>query len=362
MKSKIYNSVLQTLICKSIDDSGAVKLIDADVMNQLQSWESVAAFRLQTYGSHQGETVSIGASFTRESDGAVFSDAFRNLGPAETTNLQSFDVIDLINEAVHRAFDEIANLETRLPDAEISSALCVRALKSLTDYSVTSIDKADRLIARAHEIDPRGAYLSWRGYLRTFMLGEMQNKNMSTSPEEMERFIVQALEIDNANSHVLAVAAFLRSIWAVSIGEALELAERSNKLNPSNPLGISYLGMVNSHIGNLEKGYLLGKRAYALTTNGMTRSSIGYVAMRTAACAGRFSEALRVGEELRRAMPGFVAPMRMMGLLYSELGQHERAAEIEAELQKPDPDYSIKGVRAYYRNAPQMRNTALANL
>ncbi|QDG76406.1 hypothetical protein [Labrenzia sp. PHM005] len=357
-KSKIFNSVLQTLICKSVDESGAVKIIDADVMNQLQSLEKKAAFRLKTYGSDIG----IGASLIREADGTIFSDAFRCLSQDENAILQSFDVIDLVNEAVHRAFDEIAKLQTRLPNTEISSAMCLNALKSLTDYSAESISEADQLIARAYEINPRGAYLSWRGYLRTFLLGEKHDCCAISTAEEMENFITKAMEMDKTNSLILSVGAFMRSIWSVSIGEALELAERSNRLNPSNPLGISYLGMVNSHIGNLEKGYRLGKRAYALTTNGMTRCSIGYVAMRTAACAGHFSEALRIGEDLTRTMPGFRSPMRMMGMLYSELGRFDRATQIEKTLQETDPEYSLKKIRSYYKNSPQMQKTALAHL
>ena len=262
---------------------------------------------------------------------------------------------------MHRALDEIATLGSRIPDADLSAALCLNALRSLEEYSAPTLAKADKLIERAYEMDPRGSYLAWRGYLRTFRLGEKQGGCPQAISEEMESLILRAVELEPSNSMVLSMAAFMRSVWRVSGSQALEYAEKSNKLNPTNALGISYLGLVHSHIGNHQKGYELARRAQALTSKGMMRSSIGYVAMRTAACAGHFGEAVRIGEELCQAIPGFVAPRRMMGLLYQELGMQEQAEALAEGLQAIDPTYDLRDIRQYYRTAPQMKNSALAN-
>ena len=196
--------------------------------------------------------------------------------------------------------------------------------------------------------------------MRTFLLGESSDVCGLSTRDEMHELINKAEELDTLNSVVLSLAAFIRSMWLLDNAEALELARKSNQLNPANALGIAYLGMVHTHLGDFETGYTLTRKANRLIVRGTTKSSIAYVAMRSAACAGHLSEALAIGEQLGRTAPEFIAPKHLIGLLYLKCDQAEKAEELLIELRRNDPDYSYDRMIDVYRASPLLKNSDIA--
>ncbi|GAB5446771.1 AfsR/SARP family transcriptional regulator [Gymnodinialimonas sp.] len=351
VQAQTYNAVLQDLICKSIDDTGKVHLLDEASMPGLSRTDAERAFRVQISSVDAGGAKGVSVNLTRSLDGTIFTNLIRLS--------DSIDMIDLVNEAVEQSLNEIASYEAQLPVAKIATAMCFRAMRSVTDYAPATIEAADTLIAKAYEIDPQPVFLAWRAYLRTFLLGEGGGGNSQAISEEMERFISLAEEQEPGNSIILSLAAFIRSMWLLSNEEALELAQRSHTLNPSNPYGISYLGMVHTHLGNFEEGYRLTRRANALAVPRSAKSSIRYVAMRSAACAGRYTEALKIGEALGRDAPHFVAPKRLMGMLYMKCGRVADAEAMVETLRAHEPDYSLEKMRDAFRASPLLHRSKL---
>lgn len=346
-----YDTILQGLICKSIDDTGKVQLVDEGAMPGLSRLDAERAFRVEVNSVEMPGLKSVSVNLTRALDGTVFTNLVRL---SETV-----DMVDLVNEAVEQSLNEIAGYEAQLPAAKIATAICFRAMKSITDYAPTTIEAADRQIAKAHEIDPQPVFLAWRAYLRTFLLGESGGGNSQAISQEMERFISLAEEQEPGNSIILSLAAFIRSMWLLSNEEALELAQRSHQLNPSNPYGISYLGMVHTHLGNFEEGYRLTRRANALTVSRSAKSSIRYVAMRSAACAGRYTEAIKIGEALDRDATHFLAPKRLMGMLYMKCGRVADAEAMVETLRLHEHDYSMEKMRDAFRASPLLHRSKL---
>jgi hypothetical protein len=352
--AQTYDTVLQDLICKSIDDAGRVRLLDEGDMPRLSRAEAERAFRVQVASADMGGgTRGVSVNMSRSSDGSVFTNLVRVS--------DDIDMIDLVNEAVMHSMEEIARYGNDLPHHKIATALTVRALMTVTNYAPSTIENADALIARAYEIDPQPAFLAWRAYLRTFLLGEAVGGNAQAIREEMERMIALAEEQDPHNSIVLSLAAFIHSMWLLSNENALELAQRSHKLNPANAYGISYLGMVHTHLGNFEEGYRLTRRANSLTVHPNAKSSIRYVAMRSAACAGRYTEAIVIGETLARDTPSFVAPKRLMGMLYMKVGRVEEAEAMVEILKQHEPDYSVEKMRDAFRASPLLHRSSLGS-
>lgn len=355
-----FNAVMQDLICKSIDDNGRVQLVDEATMPGLSRADAERAFRVQVNSLDHSGGRGFSVNLTRSVDGTIFSNLIRLSGAGGSSALQvdGFDVIDLVNEAVEQSLNEIAGYEARIPEARLATALCFRAMKSITDYSPDALHGADRLLAKAYDIDPQPVFLAWRAYLRTFLLGEGGADAQSTR-EEMEHFISLAEEQEPGNSIILSLAAFIRSMWLLSNEEAFELAQRSNTLNPTNPFGISYLGMVHTHLGNFEEGYRLTRRANSLRVSPTAKSSIRYVAMRSAACAGHYAEALRIGEALGRDAPNFTAPKRLMGLLYMKSGRTAEAEAMVEIMRRTESDYSLEKMRDSFRASPLLHRSDL---
>lgn len=351
--TQTYNAVLQDLICKSIDDTGRVQLVDEVSMSGLSRVDAERAFRVQVSSVEAAGNRGVSVNLTRSLDGTIFTTLTR------VSNNIDIDMIDMVNEAVEQSLEEIAGYEAQLPVAKIATAMCFRAMKSVTDYAPATIENADRMIARAYDIDPQPVFLAWRAYLRTFLLGEGGGNDPQAIRQEMERFISLAEEQHPGNSIILSLAAFIRSMWLLANEEALELAQRSHTLNPSNPYGISYLGMVHTHLGNFEEGYRLTKRANELLVSRSAKSSIRYVAMRSAACAGRYTEAIKIGEILAREAPHFVAPKRLMGMLYMKCGRVADAEAMVHILQQHEPDYSIEKMRDAFRASPLLHRSKL---
>lgn len=357
--SQTYNAVMQDLICKSIDDNGRVQLVDEATMPGLSRADAERAFRVQVNSVDAGDGLGFSVNLTRSMDGTIFSNLIRLSGAGTTMQVDGFDVIDLVNEAVEQSLEEISGYEARIPEARIATALCFRAMKSIQDYSPEAIETADGLLAKAHSIDPQPVFLAWRAYLRTFLLGEGGGSDAQATRQEMERFISLAEEQQPGNSIILSLAAFIRSMWLLANEEAFDLAQRSNRLNPTNPFGISYLGMVHTHLGNFEEGYRLTQRANSLSVSRTAKSSIRYVAMRSAACAGRYEEAIKIGEALGRAAPGFIAPKRLMGLLYMKCGHMAEAEAMVLTLRQHEPDYSLEKMRDAFRASPLLHRSDL---
>ena len=359
LKSRTFNAVMQDLICKSIDDNGRVQLVDETSMTGLSHTDAERAFRVHVNSIDHRGRLGFSVNMTRSADGTIFSNLIRLSGAGASPQVDGFDVIDLVNEAVEQSLEEIAGYEAQIPEARIATALCFRAMKSLDDYSPGSIENADQLLVKAYGIDPQPVFLAWRAYLRTFLLGEGGGACAQSTREEMELFITLAEEQQPGNSIILSLAAFIRSMWLLSNEEAFDLAQRSNTLNPTNPFGISYLGMVHTHLGNFEEGYRLTRRANSLSVSPAAKSSIRYVAMRSAACAGRYGEALKIGEALSRDAPHFVAPKRLMGLLYMKCGRMAEAETLVETLRLQEPDYSLEKMRDAFRASPLLHKSEL---
>ncbi|SNR77015.1 hypothetical protein [Puniceibacterium sediminis] len=351
-KTAAINSVLLDLICKSIDENGRVKIVDEATMSGLRPTDAARAFRVQVNSLENGGGVGVSTTLTRSYDGTVFSNEMRVTQGADLLGQDENGGIDLVNEAVQCALDEIVSYEERLSESQIATALCLSAVRSALDLSGGSLERADRRLETAYEIDPQPVFLAWRAYLRTFQLGENGNICRQSTQDEMQHLISLAEEQQPGNSIILSLSAFIRSMWLLSNEEALGLAVRSTAINPANPVGIAYLGMVQTHLGHFEEGYKLTRRANALTSRGLMKRSIRYVAMRSAACAGHYAEALRIGEGLSRDLPGFVAPKRLMGLLYMKDGRPDLAELVAEDMRQVESDYSLDKMQDFFRASP----------
>ncbi|WP_156901436.1 hypothetical protein [Nisaea denitrificans] len=263
----------------------------------------------------------------------------------------------LINQTVDIAIFEIKLLLSD-HDAAKATILGIEAVQLMFQGERDGLGKADKLLDSAFDRSPRGIALAWKAYLRTFLAGEHRTDRAAQS-DEVRSMIRDALQAEPHNSTILALASHVHSFVLGEYEAAHELAEASLKYNPSNPLGLVYLGRAKSYLGDFENGYILANRAREVAGPGPYRYTIDFMCGVTAALAGRHDEALRLQELARRLHPGYRAPLRYLVALYLKLGQRDMALGVLQELKLMEPDFSLRLMREQSYPSAGLRSSGL---
>ncbi|MEM9030148.1 MAG: hypothetical protein AAGC70_17430 [Pseudomonadota bacterium] len=266
---------------------------------------------------------------------------------------KSGDEFHFGSEAFLRQTNHIASLATNalvnaLPkkaQSEIASAVCYRGAVSLFKLGGANFQLADRLFARAFELEPKGVYLGWRAYARTFMLAERSFVCRQSVAEEAMDFIGRALELDPCNSYISGFAAQVHNIINRCYVSAYEFAERSVELNRSNPVGWSQLGAAKCHLGEIESGF--EDTCFALRISGAApyRFQLAGISCIAGAMAGQVDRAVSVGEASHALAPSFGPPMRYLSVLYLHQGDEAKSIEMVERLRVAEPDFDYDSLK-----------------
>src|SRR5262249_24098351 len=103
-------------------------------------------------------------------------------------------VMRCINLVVNVAIDQLMRIRGENPQRVASSAMCYSGILRLYRLGKINFEAADKLFAGAFEIEPRGIYLAWRAYLRTFLLVERMDSCRHTIQAPAFHLIHPALQ------------------------------------------------------------------------------------------------------------------------------------------------------------------------
>jgi tetratricopeptide (TPR) repeat protein len=260
---------------------------------------------------------------------------------------------DIEEPAVFRNLNELVQevLQNLLTDFDAgkerhaASALCRQGIKSLFGLTYEGLQIADQLFERAFEIEPRGMYLAWRAYLRTYLLMEFLPSNRQEVAEEAVAFMYRALELEPNNSYVASFSAQVHSIVRKSHVAAFEMAERSIQLNRANPLGWACLGISECHLGKAKLGFEHTLLARELVGSTPLRFQISTLACIAATMAGEIDNSILLGEASHGLAPAFKPPMRFLSVLYLLRDQQEQSETMVAKLKITEPNFSYDLLR-----------------
>jgi tetratricopeptide (TPR) repeat protein len=248
----------------------------------------------------------------------------------------------LINQAVDVAGHYLYRTASS-PEACVAFGQAFEAVHRMLKIELAEVDRADALLASAHEADPRPVYLAWRAYARSIYFGELYDR--PDAKGEAEELARRAIEADPHNATVLALTShvygFVLRKWAL----AHELAERSVKCNPGLPLAHNYLGKAKLELGQYEAGYRETHHGLELSGQApyrhMQYATYGLASLAT----GRFDEALRVAEIVHSTVPIFRPLRRYLVPLYLRLGERDKARDAFEKMCLIEPSFSLKAMR-----------------
>lgn len=240
-----------------------------------------------------------------------------------------------------------ALLRTTEPDQpELdASSLCYQGIQEVFTLQRDNFLRADKFFKQAFEREPKGIYLAWRSYLRTFMIAERAYDCRQTIEEECVALMRQALELDPYNSYVASFSAQSHIIAKRSYVAASELAERSIQLNQANPVGWAQLGVAQAHLGQAKEGFRHTLRARQICGAARFRFHIDGLSCIVGTMAGEFEQATKIGEVSHAFAPNFAPAMRYLTALYYRQGSEESAFDMIQKLRKFEPDFDCDKLR-----------------
>jgi tetratricopeptide (TPR) repeat protein len=262
-----------------------------------------------------------------------------------------------VNEAACVAIEQLSRRHATGNGASEAAAICNAGIRHLFKLGKENFARADTLFAEAFDMEPRGVYLAWRAYLRTFLHAEQRDVCRKSIDEEAFAYLRQAVEIEPNNSYVAALGAHVYSLIRRSYVSAYELAERSIEINPSNPIGWACLGIAKCYLGNSNEGFQDTLVARSIAGYAPCRYQLDALSCIAGAMAGRLDEAIQLGEASHALAPNFASPLRYLTALYFHQGETDRSFEISEKLRVIEPDFSYRKLKERDYPAAGLRKT-----
>lgn len=365
--SVIAESVLDS-IAKTIAELGAARIVDRrhedgkDAgLDQSSASHNTLALHSDIFGSDTKQIIRL-ALLQYPANTLAWSS---NLQPSgdETLNVNDPDVMRCINQVVSVAIDQFIKMRSDGSGRTAASTLCHSGILHLFRLGKVNFQAADKLFAGAFEIEPRGIYLAWRAYLRTFLLAERQYTCRQTVEAEALDFMYRALELEPHNSYVAALSAHVQTMMRRSYVAAYELAERSIELNHANPIGWVCLGIAKSYLGKSREGFDHTLLARAIAGSAPFRYQIDALSSIAGTIAGELDKAIFLAEASHALAPAFAPPLRYLSALYAHEGRHDLSGEMVRKLQASEPDFCYDKLRdKAYPAAGLHRTSIIASL
>lgn len=347
--SIVADSLLDS-IAKTVVELGVAKVYDRRALSEqdqsglddLKSQDALSV-RTEFFDSEAKKIVRL----------ALLQIPENSLAWSSTLQLPSEAAIDVddprvracINLVVNVAVDQFAKINADRSEKSLASALCHSGILHLFRLGRANFETADNLFARAFDIEPRGIYLAWRAYVRTFLFAERQYTSREAIEEEAFDFVRRALEMEPYNSYVAALSAHVHSITRRSDAAAYELAERSIQLNHANPLGWASLGIAETYLGKASDGLRHTLLAREIAGYAPYRYQLDAFSFIASAVVGDMDRAIMMAEACHALAPTFAPPLRYLSALYAYKGQDELSLQMVKKLRVNEPDFSLDRLR-----------------
>ncbi len=335
-KASIVTDSLLDTIAKSVVELGVAKVYDRRELSQQQpngrdelKLRDALSLRTEFIDSEAKKIVRLALLQMPESSLAWSSTL--QLSNEQINHIDDAGMKACINLVVNVAVDQFSKLNGSESEQSRASALCRSGITHLFRLGKANFETADTLFARAFEIEPRGIYLAWRAYVRTFLLAERHYTNRETIEEEAFDFMRRALAMEPYNSYVAALSAHVHSITRRSDAAAYELAERSIQLNHANPLGWAVIGVAETYLGKVNDGVrhtLLAREIAGFAPYRYQLDAFSFIA---SAMAGDTNRAIQLAEACHALAPDFKPPLRYLSALYAYKGLDELSLRDGAE-------------------------------
>ncbi|MER8665043.1 hypothetical protein NKH34_28460 [Mesorhizobium sp. M1148] len=240
-------------------------------------------------------------------------------------------------ERVCEAFAESASIDGA--DA-CASVLAHQARNLFFRLDKKSLVAADSLFKRAFEIEPRGRYLVWRGFLRNAAFFQHRTMSFLDNVAPVTEFAAEALRHSPDDAVVQTISSQIEYIHQGNLRTPLVMAQRGVERDPTDPLGWALLSNALSTNGKLEEGYQTARRALELTKHSPYQFYFEHFACMAATALADYDQALLHARTALRFRPDFVSTRRYEVALQLRRVEVPQLRQAVKALREQEPDFA----------------------
>lgn len=253
---------------------------------------------------------------------------------------QSVDLDRLALNTVERVSDAFAEAAAIDGADACASVLAHQARNLFFRLDMKSLVAADTLFKRAFEIEPRGRFLVWRGFLRNAAFFQHRTMSFLDNTAPVIELAVEALRHSPDDAVVQTISSQIEYVHQGNLRTPLVMAQRGVERDPTDPLGWALLSNALSTNGRLEEGYQTAKRALELTKHSPFQFYFEHFACMAAAALADYDQALLHASTALHFRPDFVSTRRYEVAVHLHRGETPQLRQSVNALRQQEPDFA----------------------
>jgi tetratricopeptide (TPR) repeat protein len=301
---------------------------------------------LQVGVSAGGDRLRVVLRLSAPDDGRVLWTHVETLAADVFSRPSDAALASLVNRAACVVLDRIlhprAERDARRHEAARLVLGAVYRIFHLTD---PDLDAADRMLAAAWNVEPRGTHLGWRLFVASCRIGERRITRDEAFDDATRDMMGRAVEAAPYNALMLALAAHAHSYLFREYDYALTLLNRAVAADPMHAIARDLRALTLGYIGEAEVGYEEALAAQEIGGPPPYAYCIDTTCCILAALSGRHAEAVRHGRRVLARQPDYLPALRYTAACEGHLGRTEDATRTLARIRRHEPDFSIALLR-----------------
>ncbi len=260
--------------------------------------------------------------------------------PASGPMADDLETILFANQVVEALGDAL----TLTPASGVpNDALAVQrlAMRKMWTMQPGRMAEAEDLFALADRMEPRGVIKAWQAQLCVFRMIERHDGTDPAMREQALELCAQAMEREPNNSMVLAVVAYARNALDGDALASVELAKRSVRINPVNPVAWDSLSIAKLYSGHVSEAHEIAQRVQKMGAMRPNRFWWDMGLCVTAALTGNESLALQMARQASAQAPDFRAALRYIVALSAARDAPEAAMAAAERLRQLEPGFTF---------------------
>ena len=260
--------------------------------------------------------------------------------PASGPMADDLETILFANQVVEALGDAL----TLTPASGVpNDALAVQrlAMRKMWTMQPGRMAEAEALFSLADQMEPRGLIKAWQAQLRVFRMIERHDGTDPAMREQALELCAQAMEREPNNSMVLAVVAYARNALDGDALASVELAKRSVRINPVNPVAWDSLSIAKLYSGHVAEAHEIAQRVQKMGAMRPNRFWWDMGLCVTAALTGNESLAMQMARQASAQAPDFRAALRYIVALSAARDAPEAAMAAAERLRQLEPGFTF---------------------